>query len=44
MNRGVNRGGSWSDVPRYARVSYRSRNDPDVRYYILGFRLFRTIP
>jgi formylglycine-generating enzyme required for sulfatase activity len=32
------RGGSWSDVPRFARVSSRIRNAPSDRYMVAGFR------
>ena len=38
----VNRGGSWGDVPQYARVAIRNYNTPGIRYDILGFRLLRT--
>ncbi len=40
----VDRGGSWSDDPRYARVAYRGRNTPDFRFSNLGLRLVRTNP
>jgi formylglycine-generating enzyme required for sulfatase activity len=33
------RGGVWSDVPQYCRLSYRGRNYPDFRCDFLGFRL-----
>jgi formylglycine-generating enzyme required for sulfatase activity len=32
------RGGSWSDVPRFARTSTRLWNHPDDRYMVVGFR------
>jgi formylglycine-generating enzyme required for sulfatase activity len=36
----VNRGGSWSDSARHARVAYCDRDDPtDRRSVSLGFRL-----
>jgi formylglycine-generating enzyme required for sulfatase activity len=38
----VARGGSWSGVPRYARVAARGNNPPGRRFYFLGFRLLRT--
>jgi sulfatase modifying factor 1 len=40
----VNRGGSWNNPPRNARVAFRDRNTPDNRYNTLGLRLLRTIP
>jgi formylglycine-generating enzyme len=38
----VLRGGSWYNDSRYSRSAYRSRNPPDIRNYIVGFRLSRT--
>jgi formylglycine-generating enzyme required for sulfatase activity len=32
------RGGSWSDLPRFARASSRLRNAPGDRYMVVGFR------
>ncbi len=40
----VNRGGGWIDDPRQLRVANRSRNSPDVRLIILGFRIARSGP
>jgi formylglycine-generating enzyme required for sulfatase activity len=40
----VNRGGSWRNDPRYARVAYRLRREPGFRGLYLGLRLVRTIP
>jgi sulfatase modifying factor 1 len=37
------RGGSWYDVARGARVSYRNRYLPDYRYGNLGFRCVREV-
>lgn len=37
------RGGSWYDLPRYARASVRHRYDPAYRYMCVGFRLVRDI-
>ena len=37
----VIRGGSWDDVPQFARVAYRNGRTPDSRYYDLGVRLVR---
>jgi formylglycine-generating enzyme required for sulfatase activity len=39
----VIRGGSWYDFPQFLRVAYRSFNQPDDRYGLLGFRLARTL-
>ena len=39
----VLRGGSWFNVSRYLRSASRSRNDPDIRYNVNGFRVARTI-
>ncbi len=43
------RGGSWDDHPLYCRAAYRRRNNPDIRYFFIGFRValvpaFRTPP
>lgn len=35
----VFRSGSWNDVARYCRVSYRNYSNPEFRSYNLGFRL-----
>ena len=35
----VNRGGSWSDNPRYVRAANRLRNSADFRNSLIGFRL-----
>jgi len=40
----VLRGGSWSIFPQYARVAFRNYFTPDIRDYILGVRLLRTVP
>ncbi len=39
----VFRGGSWDDVPRDLRASYRSGSTPVLRCRYLGFRLVRTV-
>jgi formylglycine-generating enzyme required for sulfatase activity len=39
----VFRGGSWDDVPRGARVAYRTWDDPGDRYGFLGLRLVRSM-
>ena len=38
----VYRGGGWRYVARRCRSAYRDRYDPGIRYYDLGFRLFRS--
>ncbi len=38
----VNRGGSWSDVPRSVRCAVRERLDSQFGNFYLGFRLVRT--
>ena len=38
----VNRGGSWSGPPAYARVADRYGYPPSTRGYILGFRVARS--
>lgn len=39
----VLRGGSWKLDTEYMRVSRRSRYDRDVRYYLHGFRIAKTL-
>jgi len=39
----VIRGGSWFDLPRFARVSNRDRSLPDIRDHHLGLRVARTV-
>ncbi|MSV30429.1 MAG: hypothetical protein EXQ52_17050, partial [Bryobacterales bacterium] len=34
----VLRGGSWDDIPRYVRVSFRGRNEPAIRGSGIGLR------
>ena len=38
----VLRGGSWGSYPRVVRAGCRSRNAPEYRIVIIGFRLART--
>lgn len=38
----VNRGGSWSDVPRAVRCAIRDRLDPEFKNSYVGFRVVRT--
>lgn len=40
----VLRGGSFVDVPQYARVANRPRDEPSSRGDYLGFRLARSLP
>jgi len=40
----VLRGGSWSYGPRLLRAANRIRYNPTFRYYVLGFRVARTLP
>ena len=40
----VVRGGSWFDSPRYCRSASRINYNPDVRNYILGFRVSCSAP
>jgi len=40
----VYRGGGWLDDARFARVAFRYWIFPINRYYILGFRLVRSVP
>ena len=37
----VGRGGSWYDIPEFARVALRLRLAPGIRSISLGFRLSR---
>jgi formylglycine-generating enzyme required for sulfatase activity len=39
----VIRGGSWGSSARGLRSAYRRGYSPSNRYYVLGFRLVRTI-
>ena len=39
----VVRGGSWDDGPRFVRSASRYRGAPSTRYFILGFRVARTL-
>jgi formylglycine-generating enzyme required for sulfatase activity len=39
----VLRGGSWEDVSINTRAAVRSRFNPDVRYYGIGFRVVRRV-
>ena len=41
--RGI-RGGSWSDVPQYVRVSDRDGSGPGGRASSIGFRVLRSVP
>lgn len=38
----VLRGGSWSNLAKFARLAIRNKNNPDYRDYRNGFRLART--
>ena len=38
----VNRGGSWLNSPRHARVANRNRLTPALRSFYLGLRLARN--
>ena len=40
----VVRGGSWFNLPRYARASLRSRSEPVDRNYFIGFRCVGEFP
>lgn len=37
----VNRGGSWSVAPQYARVAHRYAITPDDSHWTIGVRLMR---
>lgn len=39
----VLRGGSWNYYPQVARAAYRYSVTPDFSYYVVGFRLARTL-
>jgi len=39
----VLRGGSWFNVPWYARSANRNRSSPSVRIFYVGFRVARTL-
>jgi formylglycine-generating enzyme required for sulfatase activity len=39
----VLRGGSWFSMPRYVRLAFRNRFDPDYRSSSFGFRVARLI-
>ena len=39
----VLRGGSWFDGPGYLRSAYRNWNTTGFRYFIIGFRVARTL-
>jgi formylglycine-generating enzyme required for sulfatase activity len=41
--RPVRRGGSWANDPKYMRAAYRFGDTSDNAYYIVGFRLARTL-
>jgi formylglycine-generating enzyme required for sulfatase activity len=47
MTRGLHsrvvRGGSWEDDPRYLRSAQRYKGTSGYRYFVLGFRLGRTL-
>ena len=38
------RGGAFSDRSEYVRSAYRGDDQPDDRYYNIGFRPARTFP
>ncbi len=40
----VLRGGSWIDLPDFARGSQRFRHGPANRYYFFGFRFVSSVP
>jgi formylglycine-generating enzyme required for sulfatase activity len=42
-SRRVLRGGSWSLYPRFLRSAYRLRDVLDLRSYVVGFRVARTL-
>ncbi len=35
----VLRGGSWNDFAKYCRSSFRDGEEPDFRFYVVGFRV-----
>jgi formylglycine-generating enzyme len=39
----VYRGGSWRSDATYCRTAYRTFNTPTFRYYLIGFRLCRSL-
>ncbi|MCB9596830.1 MAG: SUMF1/EgtB/PvdO family nonheme iron enzyme [Sandaracinaceae bacterium] len=39
----VDRGGTWGNHERDARSAFRRWSDPSYRYYVLGFRLARSV-
>jgi len=43
-DRRVRRGGSWDDLPRFARAAFRGGNLPVYRFYDVGFRLVCAVP
>ena len=38
------RGGSWNLESEYMRTTHRNHYDRDVRYYLHGFRVARSLP
>jgi sulfatase modifying factor 1 len=40
----VIRGGSWNNGPDRVRAAKRGRDDPDIRFCNIGFRLARSLP
>lgn len=40
----VLRGGSWKLESDYMRLTRRNHYDQDVRYYLHGFRVARSLP
>ena len=43
-NRRILRGGSWINIPGFLRSANRVRDTADVRYYLFGFRIARSLP
>ena len=41
-NRRVLRSGTWGDIPKNIRSAVRGRNNTDIRYEFIGFRVART--
>ena len=39
----VDRGGPWGNPELDARSAFRRWSDPSYRYYVLGFRLARSL-